>query len=91
MPDHSVAELARDTGQCRKRISRLVRIPWLSPEIVKLILKGRQPASLTAARLMSWDIPADWAKQKQAFGILGAELRCPSRRPPAVEAGNSSS
>jgi len=40
----------------------------LAPDIVEMILDGRQPADLTLAKLMT-SFPGTWAAQRQAFGI----------------------
>ncbi len=68
-PECSLAELAREKTQCRKRMARLVRIAWLAPDIVRIILKDKQPASLTAATLMKLELPADWNHQRRVLGI----------------------
>lgn len=68
-PECTLAELAREMKQCRKRMTRLVRIAWLAPDIIKMILKGKHPASLTAATLMKIELPAGWEHQRQALGI----------------------
>jgi len=68
-PECSLAELARERTQCRKRMARLVRVAWLAPDIVRIILKDKQPASLTAATLMQLELPADWDHQRRVLGI----------------------
>jgi hypothetical protein len=35
----------------------------LSPQSLEAILKGRQPAELTATRLTELDLPLDWSEQ----------------------------
>jgi hypothetical protein len=37
--------------------------PFLSPELIKAILQGRQPVELTATRLTELDLPLDWTDQ----------------------------
>jgi hypothetical protein len=39
-PDTGLTVLARQRGQCRHRLTKLVRISWLSPKIVAMILAG---------------------------------------------------
>ncbi len=68
-PHPTIVDLARGTGQCRKRLTRLVRIAWLAPDIVKAILDGRQPASLTVRKLMTLELPAEWAAQRSVLGF----------------------
>ncbi|SMQ64400.1 Site-specific DNA recombinase [Altererythrobacter xiamenensis] len=64
-PDKSLLQLAQQEGRCRKQLTKLLRISWLSPEIVEAICDGRQPKRLTRNRLMNADLPLDW--QEQAF------------------------
>jgi len=49
---------------------RLARLAFLSPNIVAAIMEGRQPASLTARRLLKQvQPPLDWASQRAALGF----------------------
>jgi len=64
-----ICQLASATGRCSKRMTRLVRLSWLAPEIVDAILAGRQPQSMTARLLLSAELPMDWAGQKAALGF----------------------
>ncbi|SDB28911.1 hypothetical protein [Belnapia rosea] len=51
--------------------TRLVRLAWLAPDIIEAILHGRQPANLSASRLMQdTRIPTDWQDQRQALGFV---------------------
>ena len=59
----SLQELARRDGITRRYIRRLVGLTFLSPELVELILQGRQPVGLTATRLTELDLPLDWTEQ----------------------------
>jgi len=57
-------------------VKRQIGLAFLAPEIVAAILKGRQPAHLTAARLTRlYDLPLDWAEQRRALGFDTAALR----------------
>jgi len=49
---------------------RLARLAFLSPSIVAAIMEGRQPASLTARRLLKQvQLPLGWASQRAALGF----------------------
>ena len=37
---------------------------FLSPELVEVILHGRQPVELTATRLTELDLPLNWTDQR---------------------------
>jgi site-specific DNA recombinase len=47
----------------RRYIRRLVGLAFLRPQLVEAILRGRQPAELTATRLIELDLPLDWTEQ----------------------------
>ena len=59
----SLQELAKRDGISRRYIRRLVGLAFLTPELVKVILQGRQPVALTATRLTELDLPLDWTEQ----------------------------
>jgi site-specific DNA recombinase len=64
-----ICQLASATGRCSKRMTRLVRLSRLAPEIVDALLAGYQSQSLTARTLLSAELPMDWAGQKAALGF----------------------
>ena len=68
-PEQSIASLARVHGRCRTRLSKLVALSCLAPDIVKAIVEGRQPEQLTAARLSGMQLPLAWADQRRELGI----------------------
>jgi site-specific DNA recombinase len=49
----------------------LVRLSFLAPDIVRALLKGRQPIELTPTRLLrlSKDLPHDWIEQRHFLGF----------------------
>jgi hypothetical protein len=49
-------------------LSRILRMTLLAPEIVEMIIDGRQPLELTLAKLMKLFL-MEWKGQKQFFGI----------------------
>jgi site-specific DNA recombinase len=50
--------------------ARLMRLNFLAPDVVIAILNGRQPAALTATKLMTdTRLPLAWIKQRQALGF----------------------
>src|ERR1019366_7944574 len=53
--------------------TRLVRLTFLAPDIVAAILAGKQPAGLTANKLMAdTRLPLDWRDQRTALGFARA-------------------
>jgi hypothetical protein len=66
----SLTETSRSVGICRSYLTRLARLAFLAPDIVCAILEGRQPTSLTAARLIRiTQLPLDWSEQRMALGF----------------------
>ena len=59
----SLQELALRDGITRRYIRRLVDLAFLSPQLVEVILQGRQPIELTTTRLTEFDLPLDWTEQ----------------------------
>lgn len=70
-PELSLNQLATRIGRCRKTMAKLLRVSWLSPDLVEAIAEGSQPRSMTRARLLDPELPIDWAEQKALFGFAG--------------------
>ncbi len=68
-PDQSISAFAASQGKCRKRTARLLHLSWLAPDIIRAIVDGTQPASLTSRVLMTVELPVGWDRQKAAFGF----------------------
>jgi hypothetical protein len=47
-------------------VSRILRLTLLSPEVVEVILDGRQSPALTMAKIMK-PFPLKWKEQKRSF------------------------
>ena len=51
--------------------TRVVRLAFLAPDIVAAILAGKQPAGLTANKLMAdTRLPLDWQEQRATLGFV---------------------
>jgi hypothetical protein len=60
----TMAELAAEAGVGGSYFSRILRISFLAPEIVKAILRDRHPVELTATRLVNEvQLPMAWEDQ----------------------------
>jgi site-specific DNA recombinase len=66
-PDRLLNDIAAAHGRCRKRLTKLLRISWLAPEIMQSILDGKQPANLTTSTLLNGDLPLSWSEQVSAL------------------------
>jgi len=69
--DLTVHDIARDERVSGAYIYSLLRLPSLAPDIVTAIINGRNPAQLTAKKLMrlSPRLPIDWAEQRKLLGF----------------------
>lgn len=63
-PDRSLLAIATSDGRCRTRLTKQVAISCLAPDIVRMIVEGRQPRQLTARRLTSVVLPLCWDEQR---------------------------
>lgn len=59
----SISELAAREGIAFTYMARLMRLSLLAPDIVNAIMDGRQPESVTLARLLD-TFPSDWNEQR---------------------------
>jgi hypothetical protein len=66
----TIVELAKQAGVSPSYFTRILRLSFLAPEIVKAILNGRHPQELTARRLsLHTRIVNDWSGQKALLGV----------------------
>ena len=64
-------DLAREAGVGRPYFCRIVRLGFLAPDVVKVILHDRHPPELTAKQLsVHTKLPNAWEDQISALGIL---------------------
>jgi site-specific DNA recombinase len=65
-----ITELAINAGVSPSYFSRVLRLSFLAPDIVKAILDGRHPPQLTAKHLMRHNALARaWPAQATQLGI----------------------
>ena len=69
--DDSIEAMSGRLEMNKGRVTSLVRLSYLAPDIVRALLKGRQPIELTPTRLLrvSKDLPHDWSKQRHFLGF----------------------
>src|SRR3984893_8813678 len=80
----SLRELAERDGITRRYVRRLVDLAFLSPELVEVILQGRQPVKLTATRLIELDLPLDWTEQRSLLASCSDPRQSVSRTRPGL-------
>lgn len=49
-------------------LTSILKLAYLAPDLVEIILDGRQPAELTLKALME-TLPVEWADQRKAFNL----------------------
>ncbi len=70
-PELSINRIAQRERRCRKQLTKLVRLSWLSPTIIEAIADGRAPACLTRKRLLDAALPLSWSAQEELLGLTG--------------------
>jgi site-specific DNA recombinase len=72
---NSIEALATRSGQDRGHVARSLNLAFLSPLLVRAVVRGEQPAGLRLTRLLSADLPLSWREQEAiiaAEGSIGA-------------------
>jgi Resolvase, N terminal domain len=65
----TMTQLAAEAGVVRSYFTRILRLSFLAPEIVKAILRDRHPLELTAKRLANeLRLPIAWDEQRALLG-----------------------
>jgi hypothetical protein len=69
--DESINAITARLGRSKGRLTSLIRLSYLAPGIVADVFAGRQPAALSAKRLvrLSPELPLDWTKQRIFLGF----------------------
>lgn len=62
----TIAELAEREGIAAPYLARTMRLAQLAPDLIEVILDGRQPRDLTLQALRG-QIPEDWSKQVETL------------------------
>ncbi len=51
-------------------VTRVINLSFLAPDIIRAIIEGRQPATITADTIMDqFPLPIDWADQRKLLGF----------------------
>ena len=68
-PGLSINQVARKEGRCRKQLTKLLSVSWLSPRIAESIAAGTQPKAISRTLLLETALPPDWADQEALLGF----------------------
>jgi site-specific DNA recombinase len=64
----NMRSLARQAGLTERYVGKVFACALLAPDIVELILEGRQPRDLNFEKLCR-HVPSSWAEQRERFGF----------------------
>jgi site-specific DNA recombinase len=69
--DDSIEAMSGRLGMNKCRLTSLIRLSYLAPDIVRALREGRQPIELTPTRLLrlSKNLPDDWKEQRRFLGF----------------------
>ena len=68
----SGSDIARREGLHQTTVNALLRLTQLSPVLVRDILNGRQPKTLSMRWLKTHELPWEWDEQQALFGSFDA-------------------
>ena len=68
-PRLSINQVANKEGRCRKQLTKLLSVSWLSPRIAESIVAGTQPKAINRTLLLEIALPTDWADQEALLGF----------------------
>jgi hypothetical protein len=60
----SIVHLVENGGRCIHYTKKLLPLAYLAPDLVEMILEGRQPPSLTLSALTAQPLPLQWDAQR---------------------------
>lgn len=67
----TVREIARDEGMDEGDVSRFLPLAFLAPDIIEVILSGKQPIELTSEKLKRLrQLPVSWKEQRKLLGFV---------------------
>lgn len=69
--DETLNEITERMTKSKGRLTALMRLSYLAPDIIANILAGQQPPELSVKRLLrtSQDLPLDWPGQRAFMGL----------------------
>jgi len=66
----SLGAIAKAEGVTTTHVTNIINRAFLAPDIMRMILNGTQPASLTSDSLKrALPLPLDWENQRKLLGI----------------------
>jgi hypothetical protein len=65
----SAVDIAAKEKVERTYVGDVLRLKYLAPEIVTMIMNGTQPRTLNVSQLLRQQLPLDWEAQKRLLNI----------------------
>lgn len=65
----SIGQLAKQEGLTDSFVCRRLRLAYLAPDIMEVIIAGTQPPNLTIKQLEK-SLPLSWQEQRQALNLI---------------------
>lgn len=62
---HSGSDIARQKKLQQATVNKILRLTRLCPDIVKMLMEGRQPRNMTLQWFIRNNFPVNWEKQHQ--------------------------
>ena len=66
----SLDEIVEQETTSRRRIQQVIKFTFLAPDIIQMIVEGRQPISLTSEWVLRNSLPGDWQDQRTLIATL---------------------
>ncbi|MEM9060233.1 MAG: hypothetical protein AAGD13_07185 [Pseudomonadota bacterium] len=60
----TVREIVKGEGVTRQRVTAIIDLVFLAPDIVRRVVEGRQPVEVTSERLIKSQKPTHWSEQR---------------------------
>ena len=70
MHTQSISDLVRKASFTEDYIRRILKLAFLSPDIVEAILQGRQPLGVNLSRILRVNLPISWKTQRELLGFF---------------------
>jgi hypothetical protein len=67
---NSTEALARQLGQDRSHVRQILNLAFLSPALIRSMIRGEQLPGLRLGRLVAADLPLSWVRQREAVAHL---------------------
>jgi len=68
----ALSTMAKSEGYCDRYAGKLLPLAWLAPDLIEVILEGRQPRTLSLGALIKHPIPLSWDEQRKLIHAIGA-------------------